>query len=253
MLLDELAQRIRSQREKRGLKQLDVANALRLSPQAVSKWERGENAPDIAVIVRLADLLGVTTDWLLAGPAKHPDVFEATVFVSSVEGAYRKSRRMAPRDFAAWANGVFLTLTELTQRLGAVPIKYMGDQYLCFFSGDNHEKRALTAAINAISTSAEELRIGLGTGELYLGAMGHPDYARPDITGEAVNTTFLTHEWAEKHAPSGIAASQGVLAAAGELERIGQQEDVSFRGAATYVTVCEVTLNPGEREPTDSR
>ncbi|NCQ28719.1 MAG: helix-turn-helix transcriptional regulator, partial [Armatimonadetes bacterium] len=42
MILNELAGRLRQQREKLGLKQLDVANALQVSPQAVSKWERGE-------------------------------------------------------------------------------------------------------------------------------------------------------------------------------------------------------------------
>ncbi|MEZ6186165.1 MAG: helix-turn-helix transcriptional regulator [Planctomycetota bacterium] len=28
-----------------------VANALQISAQAVSKWERGENAPDISVLL----------------------------------------------------------------------------------------------------------------------------------------------------------------------------------------------------------
>ena len=65
MLLGELGQRIRTQRERLGLKQHDIANALQVSPQAVSKWERGENAPDIAVLGELCTLLGVTTDWLL--------------------------------------------------------------------------------------------------------------------------------------------------------------------------------------------
>ena len=42
MLLSELGNRIRSQRERLGLKQQDIANALQISPQAVSKWERGK-------------------------------------------------------------------------------------------------------------------------------------------------------------------------------------------------------------------
>ena len=66
MLLDDLARKIRSQREKRGLKQQDIANALNVSPQAVSKWERGENAPDIGVLAPLSRILGVSTDWLLS-------------------------------------------------------------------------------------------------------------------------------------------------------------------------------------------
>lgn len=244
MQLDELAQKIRSQREKRGLKQQDLANALRLSPQAVSKWERGENAPDLSLIAPLANLLGVTTDWLLARHDNHPDVFEATVFVSSVLGAYRKSKRMAPRDFAAWANGLFYTLTETTQRHGAVPIKYMGDQYLGFFSGPQHQARALESALAVTGMIAEDLRVALGSGEIYLGAMGHPDYARPDVTGEAVNVTFLTLEWAEAGS-SAIAATVATLEQAGASDRIGRREEVAFRGVATPVTVCEVIVDEG--------
>jgi transcriptional regulator with XRE-family HTH domain len=244
MVLDELARKIRAQREKRGLKQQDVANALRLSPQAVSKWERGENAPDIAVLAPLANLLGVTTDWLLSTGAGLPDVFEATVLVSSVQGAYRKSRNMKPRDFATWANGLFYMLTEVTLRQGAVPIKYMGDQYLCFFSGPLHQGRALEAALAASEMVAEDLRIALGSGEIYLGAMGHPDYARPDIMGEVVNVTFLALGWAEASSGSGIAATLPVIEGAGADDRVGRREEVSFtstgKGVAAPVTICEV-------------
>ena len=65
MFLSELGNRIRSQREKRSLKQQDVANALDITPQAVSKWERGENAPDVVTLGPLARLLGTSVDWLL--------------------------------------------------------------------------------------------------------------------------------------------------------------------------------------------
>ena len=69
MNLKELGKRIRAQREKCRLKQVDIANALQISAQAVSKWERGENAPDIAVLLDLTRLLGVSTDWLLGADA----------------------------------------------------------------------------------------------------------------------------------------------------------------------------------------
>ena len=75
MLLIELGQRLRTQRERLGLKQNDVANALQVSPQAVSKWERGENCPDIATLGPLARLLGVSTDWLLDAHGENQDVF----------------------------------------------------------------------------------------------------------------------------------------------------------------------------------
>ena len=77
MLLNELGRRLRTQRERLGLKQNDIANALQVSPQAVSKWERGENGPDIATLGPLARLLGVSTDWLLDAHGQDLDVFDA--------------------------------------------------------------------------------------------------------------------------------------------------------------------------------
>ena len=65
MNLKQLGSRIREMRERRGLKQADIARALQISAQAVSKWERGDNAPDISLLLDLSRLLGVTTDWLL--------------------------------------------------------------------------------------------------------------------------------------------------------------------------------------------
>ncbi len=38
---------------------------LKVSAQAVSKWETGGGYPDVALIVQIADLFGVTTDTLL--------------------------------------------------------------------------------------------------------------------------------------------------------------------------------------------
>jgi transcriptional regulator with XRE-family HTH domain len=240
MHLGELGQRIRGQREKRGLKQQDVANALGISPQAVSKWERGENAPDIAILAPLARILGVTIDWILAAHESSKDVFDATVFASSIHGAYKRSLDMESRDFAAWANALFYQLTEITLRFDGVPIKYMGDRYLCFYAGVDHHDRALRAALASKAAVADDLKIGLASGQLYLGAVGHPDYTRPDIMGETVNLAFLTMEWAEQHAKSGIAATQTLLEAATEPVTRGKSEEAKFLGINHPVNVTEI-------------
>lgn len=73
----EVGERIRQRREQVGLRQRDLAEALQLSAQAVSKWERGQNAPDIGVLPDLARLLGISTDWLLAGFDDEPDLLRA--------------------------------------------------------------------------------------------------------------------------------------------------------------------------------
>ena len=106
MNLKKLGLRIKTQREKRKLRQADVASALRVSAQAVSKWERGENAPDISVLVGLAQLLDVSVEWLLGATSPETDTFRGTVFCTSLNGFAERAASMPPRDVADWANGV---------------------------------------------------------------------------------------------------------------------------------------------------
>lgn len=241
MLLDELGERIREQRKKLGLKQEDIAHALQVSPQAVSKWERGENAPDITTLGPLSRLLGFSIDQLLGNNVADTDVFEATVFVSDVRGAYGKSRQMDPRSYATWANGLYYQLTEAALRHDGVPIKYMGDSFLSFFSGTHHRDRAMTAAHLARTMTTDPLVIALSSGDIYLGALGHPDYSRPDIVGETVNVAFLALAWADEHAKSGLVVTASVFGDRKPAKaEFAQKTEVRFRGIADPVTLFEL-------------
>lgn len=57
-------------RKKSGMTQLDLAEALNYTDKAVSKWERAESLPDVVILKRIADLFGVTVDYLLSN--EHP-------------------------------------------------------------------------------------------------------------------------------------------------------------------------------------
>ena len=56
---------IKEKRKERSLTQSALAEALGVSTQAVSKWERGVGYPDVTQIVPLAKVLNITTDNLL--------------------------------------------------------------------------------------------------------------------------------------------------------------------------------------------
>lgn len=62
-----LGKRIAALRKEKELKQDALAEALGVSPQAVSKWENDQTCPDISLLPKLAELLGVTVDELLSG------------------------------------------------------------------------------------------------------------------------------------------------------------------------------------------
>ena len=52
-------------REKAGLTQKAAAISLKVSVQSISNWETGTRSPGLDQVVKLAELYGVTTDYLL--------------------------------------------------------------------------------------------------------------------------------------------------------------------------------------------
>ena len=60
-----ISQNIVSLRRESGMTQLELAEKLNYSDKAISKWERGESVPDITVLKAIADLFGVTVDYLI--------------------------------------------------------------------------------------------------------------------------------------------------------------------------------------------
>ena len=62
----QLHERIKACRQRCGLTQEQVAEALDVSRQAVTKWENGQSAPSTQNLFKLAQLYGTTVDFLVA-------------------------------------------------------------------------------------------------------------------------------------------------------------------------------------------
>ena len=62
-----IAKNIVRLRQASGMTQAELAAKLNYSDKAVSKWERGESLPDVAVLAQIADLFQVSLDWLARG------------------------------------------------------------------------------------------------------------------------------------------------------------------------------------------
>lgn len=60
-----LGENIRRLRQESSLTQEQLAEAVGVSPQAVSRWETGISFPDITLLPVLANLFNATTDTLL--------------------------------------------------------------------------------------------------------------------------------------------------------------------------------------------
>lgn len=67
-----VAQNIQELRKSTGMTQLQLAQKLNYSDKAVSKWESGASIPDVGVLLEIANLFGVTVDYLLYEDHKVP-------------------------------------------------------------------------------------------------------------------------------------------------------------------------------------
>ncbi|MGN0169517.1 MAG: helix-turn-helix domain-containing protein [Lachnospiraceae bacterium] len=70
-----LADKITEERKKCGWSQEELADKLGVSRQAVSKWESAGSVPDLQRIIQMADLFGVSTDYLLRDEIDQEDVY----------------------------------------------------------------------------------------------------------------------------------------------------------------------------------
>lgn len=64
-----LGARIASLRRQAGMSQAALARRLQISPSAVGMYEQGRREPSVDTLVTMAEVFGVTTDFLLTGKA----------------------------------------------------------------------------------------------------------------------------------------------------------------------------------------
>lgn len=69
-----IGQTIRKLRKERGFTQEELANALGVTAQAVSKWENGIGVPDVSQFVPIANLFDVSIDVLFARECQRTDI-----------------------------------------------------------------------------------------------------------------------------------------------------------------------------------
>ena len=74
-----VADRIQNLRKIKGISQEQLAEAIGVSRQAVSKWESEQSTPDLEKIVLMSDFFDVTTDYLLKGIEPTNEIEHMTV------------------------------------------------------------------------------------------------------------------------------------------------------------------------------
>lgn len=69
-----LADKITEERKRNGWSQEELAEKLGVSRQAVSKWESAASVPDLQRVIQLAELFGVSTDYLLKDEMEQAEI-----------------------------------------------------------------------------------------------------------------------------------------------------------------------------------
>ncbi len=90
-----LGERISNARKQKNYSQEYVAHELDISRQAVYKWEKDLSSPDTSHLISLAQLLGVSVEYLANGKTDH------RVLENSAENMIKKSHKRKRRLFKA--------------------------------------------------------------------------------------------------------------------------------------------------------
>lgn len=80
-----IGERIISLRNERNISQGQIAKALNVSRQAVSKWENDLSSPDTLNLIKLADLLNTDVEYLATGKSLPPSPSPAPIVVNLVK------------------------------------------------------------------------------------------------------------------------------------------------------------------------
>ena len=94
-------------RKEKGMTQKTVAQALHVSVQAVSKWEQGQNFPDITLMEPLSEVLGLTVAELMAGGRNAPPEEE------SLRSVLQLGARQLKKQTKRWRRVLLLILPML--------------------------------------------------------------------------------------------------------------------------------------------
>ncbi len=111
--MENFGKRLRRLRKERGLTQDDIAAAIGVSRQIISRWERNEAVPKAGNLTALADTLGISADYLLHGKTNFPATPEVPVEVPLNEQILEIAELAEAVLEAEEPNAPFLTVTSV--------------------------------------------------------------------------------------------------------------------------------------------
>lgn len=127
----ELKDKLTHLRKEKGLSQLELAEALRVSRQAVSRWENGLSAPSMAKLKGLSELYGVSLDALLSDTSEETQglsIEKPDIEILDVE--CKKTTRHTHKRLLLWAVIVICIAMLIVAIAISAAKKYKTDNYI---------------------------------------------------------------------------------------------------------------------------
>jgi len=174
-----------------------------------------------------------------------------TMLFSDIRGFTAFSEKHQPEDVVEMLNQHLTAQAEVVIRHGGDIDKYVGDELMARFSGDDMEARAIRCGVEMIEAvrdlakkqgegSALAVGIGINAGDVVIGAMGSTQRMDFTVIGDAVNVAARLCSAAK---PGQVLVSVETAAKAGPLEGlcIDPLEPLSLKGKREPFGVVDVS------------
>lgn len=174
---------------------------------------------------------------------------EVTMLFSDIRGYTAFSETVTPEEVIEVLNRYFEVQAEIVERYDGDIDKFVGDELMAMFVGENKEQRAVQCALEIKTALASllgghegyslEVGLGLASGDVVLGAMGARDRMDYTVLGSTVN---LAARLCSKAGPGEVLVERATREAADGAEgvRFAEQAPVALKGYAEPVPIFAV-------------
>lgn len=189
--------------------------------------------------------------------------FEVTVLFADIRGFTSFAEGRDPQVVVERINEYFTAMVEVIYRNGGTLDKYMGDGIMAYFGApipmENHAERALQAAFEMRARTRElherwrslgiepfKIGVGLNSGEVIAGNIGHPDRVEYSLIGATVNLASrlesLTKEYARSELGGIICSAETLRLAPRAAEALQPQDcgEIEVRGMSQRVRIYSI-------------
>ncbi len=173
---------------------------------------------------------------------------EATVLFSDIAGFSGIAERMSPRELTGILNAYFTTIGDVVMAHDGMIDKYIGDAIMAVWGAPlpdpGHAAHACAAAL-AMTTAVRNAggpisaRIGINTGAMMAGNLGHRERMEYTVIGDAVNLSSRL-EGANKLYGTAILVSESTMNAARDRFVFRQVDRIRVVGKRAPVVIYEL-------------